>query len=200
MSHPRRPPLASPNVGGAPSGAPGRVRIHYRRLPDRTRIFDQQVVLRREDVVVTLSEPVRLEAPMEIAGNVAMEHGSLALWFTFPGAWHDIGRFHRGDGTFTGFYANILTPPHMEGAVWHTTDLFLDLWLPPGGEALILDEDELDDALRKGDVEPGLAGRAREEAARLHGLAVSGRWPPPVVHEWTLERALAELGRARADR
>ena len=65
--------------------------------------------------------------------EVALERGSDAVWFTFPGLWHDIGRFHRSDGTFTGIYANILTPPLIQpDGVWHTTDLFLDLWQKPG--------------------------------------------------------------------
>ena len=172
---------------------PARVRIHYRRLPNRERIFDQRVVLWRDDVIVTLSEPLQLEAPMEIAGRVALEAGSLALWFTFPGAWHDIGRFHRADGTFTGVYANILTPPRIDGPRWATTDLFLDLWVPADGDVRLLDEDELVDALQAGNIEPALADRARGEAERLVGLAAQGAWPPPVVREWPLERALAAL-------
>lgn len=188
MSRSRRPPRPD-----RPAGS-GEVRIHYRRLPDDERIFLQRVVLERADVIVTLSEPLELGAPMEIAGAVALEAGSLALWFTFPGAWHDIGRFHRADGTFTGVYSNILTPPRIDGRVWDTTDLFLDLWLPAAGNALVLDEDELAEALEKGHIDPSLAERAREEAERLSGLAREGVWPPPVVREWTLERALATLG------
>jgi predicted RNA-binding protein associated with RNAse of E/G family len=84
----------------------------------------------------------------------------------------------------------------MEGDVWHTTDLFLDVWWPAGGEAEILDEDELDEAFGREQIDPETAARAREEAARLIEGARAGTWPPPVVREWTLERALAELSRA----
>lgn len=82
--------------------------------------------MERDDVIVTLSEPIEVASPMMADGDVMLETGSLAIWFTFPGAWHDIGQFHRADGTFSGTYANILTPPVMTGPVWHTTDLFLD--------------------------------------------------------------------------
>ena len=114
-----------------------RVRIHYRRLPDRDRIYDQRVVLALDDCVVTLSQPLELSAPMSVDGAVMLEHGSVVLWFTFPGQGHDIGLFHSADGTLTGLYANILTPPDMEGDVWHTTDLFLDLWWPAGGDVVL---------------------------------------------------------------
>ena len=171
-----------------------RVRIHYRRLPDRERVYDQRVVLEREDVVVTLSQPLDLAEPMCTDGVVMLEARSLALWFTFPGKWHDIGLFHRADATFTGLYTNILTPPEMAGDVWHTTDLFLDLWWPAGGEVVLLDEDELAEALGNGHISQDLAEHARDEADRLLRLARQGSWPPRIVSEWTLERALKSAG------
>jgi len=171
-----------------------RVEIHYRRLPDHEVVFDQRVVLERDDVIVTLSEPVELEAPMTVDDHVILEEGSRAVWFTFPGRWHDVGRFHRADGTFTGYYANILTPPRIEGSVWHTTDLFLDVWLSAHGDVRLLDEDELATALQKEHIDPATAQRAREEANRLLGLASIREWPPRIVEDWTLARVLSETG------
>ena len=148
-----------------------RVKIHYERIPDGHRIYDQRVVVERKDVVITLSEPLDLPATITHDEHVMLEAGSLALWFTFPGVWHDIGRFHRADGSFTGVYANILTPARMEGPVWYTTDLFLDVWWPSGGEVTLLDEDEFDAAIERRQIEPEVARRAREEADRLLELA-----------------------------
>ena len=70
------------------------------------------------------------------------------IWFTFPDTWHDIGRFHKADGEVTGLYANILTPPHFEDRfTWHTTDLYLHLWIPAGRRAIeVLDRDQFEDA------------------------------------------------------
>ena len=171
----------------------GRVRIHYRRLPDRVQIFDQKVVLEREDVIVTLAESTRIDRPLRVGGQPILEGGSSVVWFTFPGCWHDIGSFHLRDGTFTGYYANILTPPVMEGPEWHTTDLFLDVWLPSGGEVQLLDVDEFEEALTRSVIEPPTAERARAEADRILGLAQSGNWPPPVVEEWPLERVRSSV-------
>ena len=170
------------------------VTIHYDRPPGRVERFQQEVMLDRDDVVVTLARDMAFDPPMRIGDTVVLEEGSSVVWFTFPGAWHDIGRFHRADGTFTGFYANVLTPVEMEEGAWHTTDLFLDVWLPPDGPPRILDEDELDEAVGREMVEREVAERAREEARRLREAAEQGRWPPDVVREWTLERALAEDG------
>jgi len=166
-----------------------RVRIHYRRPPDREQIFDQIVVMESDDVIVTLSEGMVLDAPMRVEGDVVLETGSSVVWFTYPGAWHDVGRFHLADGTFTGFYANVLTPPEIDGRVWHTTDLYLDVWVSADGTVLLLDEEEFDEAVGGGLVDHDTAIRSREEADWLLAGARDGSWPPVVVRDWTLERA-----------
>ncbi len=170
------------------------VRIHYRRPPDRLEIFEQYLVHDAPEVKVTLAPAVARARPIEIAGRVVLEDRSPVVWFTFPGRWHDIGRFHSADGTFTGLYANVVTPVAI-GADhrWDTTDLFLDLWMDQAGP-VVLDEDELDEARARGWVDPLTAERARAEVVGMRADAAAGRWPPAVVAEWTLERARAALG------
>ena len=166
-----------------------RVRIHYQRLPDREQVFDQSVVFRGVDVIVTLAESTQLDRTLVVDGQPILEQGAGVVWFTFPGEWHDIGSFHLADGTFTGYYANVLTPPRIEGPNWWTTDLFLDVWLPHDGPVRLLDEDEFEEARERGVLDPDTAGRARQEATRILDLVADGRWPPPVVLEWPLGRA-----------
>jgi predicted RNA-binding protein associated with RNAse of E/G family len=178
-----------------------RVRIHYRRIPDHEEIFDQRIVVERTDVIVTVTDPLSLAEPIRACGQVLLEPGARAVWLTFPGAWHDIGRFHLRDGTFTGYYANILTPVQIEvphdgaGPVWRTTDLFLDVWLPPLGPVALLDEDEMEEALARGHIDADTARQARAEADRLIRLAATGDWPPRVAREWTLQRIEADEAR-----
>jgi predicted RNA-binding protein associated with RNAse of E/G family len=173
------------------ASTPERVRIHYHRPPDREEVFEQQVIARTPDCVVTLLESARLDRPMRIDGDVALEPGSPIVWFTFPGVWHDIGRFHTADGTPTGLYANVLTPVEFLAADhWRTTDLFLDVWRDAAGRVHVLDEDELDAALRARWIDAPTAEAARAEAGRIRAEARAGRWPPPIVGDWPLERAL----------
>lgn len=169
------------------------VRIHYLRPPDREELFVQRVVHESDEVVVTLVDHATLPRPVQVDGTVVLDPGAPAVWFTFPGAWHDVGRFHRVDGTFTGIYANILEPVTFLGPrEWRAVDLFLDLWLGEGGAApRLLDEDELEEALARGWLDPTTGAAARAEAERLLVLARARRWPPAIVHEWTLERARA---------
>ena len=139
--------------------------------------------------------------PSIVDDAVVLEDGSPIVWFSFPGAWHDVGRFHRADGTFTGLYANVLTPVvGLDGSEWTTTDLFLDVWIPGGdGPPRLLDEDEFTVARESGHIDEDTARSALAEARRLLDHAAAGSWPPRVVREWTLERAREALRHSRAD-
>jgi uncharacterized protein len=170
------------------------VGIHYHRPPDRTQLFRQYLVHDTPEVKITLATDLTFEVPVRIHDRIVLETGSEAVWFTMPGVWHDIGRLHRADGTFTGIYANIITPCAFETPTrWRTTDWFLDLWIDPDGRISILDEDEFEDAIAKGYVDETTEARVREEATRLKKWAEAGEWPPPIVHEWTRERAREAL-------
>jgi len=166
------------------------VRINYLRPPDRREVFIQRLLLDSPEVKITLAEAVPFDPPIEILGKVALEAGSDAVWFTFPGRWHDIGRFHKANDVFTGIYANILTPPLIRpNGEWETTDLFLDVWVDPEGHLSVLDLDQLSEAEANGWLPPDQAERARDEVEWIKKEFDAGRWPPPVVEEWTLERA-----------
>lgn len=180
-------------------GPPPTVHIHYRRLPHRDAVFDQLLLRDGEDVKVTFAASVRREEPVRVGGDVVLEDGSDVVWFTFPGAWHDIGRFHTADGVFRGFYANILTPPTFHpGRVWRTTDLVLDVWLPPGGPPSVLDRVAFDEAVRRGWLHRQTRRRALEEVEAILDGVRRGAWPPAVSLEWTRERAREVAGVGRA--
>lgn len=169
------------------------VTIHYRRPPDREEVFTQRVVAWTDECVVTLLEAAALRRPVTIGGRTVLEPGAPVVWFTYPGRWHDIGRFHLRDGTFTGVYANVLTPVRMQDARWETTDLFLDVWKGVDGRVEVLDEAELAEAVAHGWLDAATAARARSEAAALATAARQGRWPPPHVEAWTLLRAREQV-------
>lgn len=168
-----------------------RVDIHYRRIGRPAETYRQLVLESGPAGIVTFQSRAPIESPAVVDGATILEPGSPVIWFTFAGSWHDIGLFHRADGTFTGVYANILTPVEFVGdGAWATTDLCLDVWVPRSGRARLLDEAELDEAEAASLVDRGLAGRARAEAAALLRDHSAGRWPPRLVGEWSLERAM----------
>lgn len=171
---------------------PDEIRIRYLRLPDHEQVYVQRMVFDGEDVKITLAEEIDVPSK-RVRGRLAMEPGSDVVWFTFPGAWHDIGRFYLTDHSFAGYYANILTPAVFgSGGEWATTDLFLDVWMSPDGQVTVLDEEQFLDAVQLGLIDATVAERALQEVQRIRDAAALGQWPPPVVKEWDLERALKE--------
>jgi predicted RNA-binding protein associated with RNAse of E/G family len=154
-------------------------------------IFEQLRVYASADGIVTFTEQCGVERTVLVGSDVILEPASPVVWFTFPGAWHDIGRFHRADGTFTGVYTNILTPVHfLDELTWETTDLFLDVWMPANSDkAVVLDRAEFTAGLYEGSIDGPTAARAEAEVAQILALHSAGRWPPLLVDEWTLQRA-----------
>ena len=182
-------------VSATPEATPGSfVHIHYLRPPDRKTVYVQRLLGEDAGALVTLARDLSFEPPLRIGGEVALETDSLAIWFTLPGEWHDIGIFYRRDGRRTGIYANILTPPLItrngNQTRWDTVDLFLDVWIPEGGEPVLLDREQLEDAEGRGWVPSGTARRAEREGTALLESARAGMWPARHVVDWTLERAL----------
>ena len=173
------------------------IAIHYHRPPDRTDIFEQLLVHSTAEYVVTYLESAPDRKSSRVDDEVILEPGSPIVWFTYPGRWYDIGRFHRADGTFTGFYANILTPVEMNGDRWATTDLFLDVWLSATGATTILDQPEFLAAVDAGWISAATAATAREHAETLAIAARQGLWPHPEVAEWTLEKVRKRVGNQR---
>ncbi len=182
MTHRRAIPLP-------PAGTT--VEIRYRRLDRPTETYRQHVLESSPRGIVTFQPRTPIEAPLNVAGAPILEPASPVIWFTFPGAWHDIGIFHLADGTLTGLYANILTPVEFLSACsWKTTDLCLDVWVPRHGSACLLDEEELAKAEAAELVTAKLAERARQEASSLMEGLAPGSWPPALVSEWSLAAAL----------
>lgn len=177
------------------------VEIHYHRPPDRLDVFTQELVLDRLDCKVTLHHSPPLSDPIRVGDRVVFEPGASIVWFVFPDRWYDLARFHLRDDTFTGFYANLITPPRLEGDTWIMHDLCLDLWLGEEGNCKVLDQDEFDEAVDQRWIDLPTADRARHELERLIDDASAGRWPPAIAREIDLPkaRALSETHHADDD-
>ncbi|MDH3424654.1 MAG: hypothetical protein OEN00_16780, partial [Gemmatimonadota bacterium] len=70
-------------------------------------------------------------------------------------------------------------------------DLFLDLWQPVQGEHHWLDEQELDDAVRKRLIDAGTRRRIQNERVMMEYQLREGAWPPPIARDIDLDQARA---------
>jgi len=116
------------------------------------------------------------------------------VWFVFPNSWHDIGRFHLNDGTFTGWYTNLCKPVQFDGHTWIGNDLFLDLWQFATGDPVWLDEEEFDEAVQSKLIDKPLQKQILNQRALIDMQVKLGAWPPPVARDIDLAQAEALLG------
>lgn len=119
-----------------------------------------------------------------------MAAGYDVIWFLFKDEPFDVGRFYRPDGTWTGYYVDILEPVRWQGTNADTlqpiVDLFLDLWIAPDGEHMVLDEDEFEDAKAKGYLSGDQVAHAQETLQRLVASVMQNTFPQDVVKNFRL--------------
>lgn len=164
-----------------------RVVFDYVRTGDRRATFDA-CLLHADDKVIVVSHEAQPSRPLQHGGQVVMAPGYLVVWFLFKGKSYDIGRFYRPDGVWTGYYVDILEPVEWVGDDPHSItpliDLELDLWIAPDLSHQVLDEEEFEDAVRRGDLTSAQASQARSTLSQLVTLLEKGSFPPPIVCDY----------------
>jgi predicted RNA-binding protein associated with RNAse of E/G family len=75
--------------------------------------------------------------------------------------------FDDYEGYFRGWYVNLEQPQRRTSRGFDYEDELLDIWVAKGHEPELLDEDELDEAVRRGFVSPERATEIRAKAERL---------------------------------
>lgn len=179
------PAAAGENDEGMTLIPPGRiigeVTIPYLRPPDRRTLLRSYLLEATEERLVT-AHRYNPPAPLRRAGEIVLDVDYWAVWFLFKNRPYDVGRVYRPDGTWTGYYVDVLEPVRWRGADPSTlepvVDLFLDLWIEPDGRYVILDEDEFEGAEHLGHIAWDQAQRARTVLRQLVREVEGGTFPP----------------------
>jgi ribose-phosphate pyrophosphokinase len=162
------------------------ISLIYKRFSHKISRIEQQLIFENSDMMIT-KHRVKISTPFIINGDVVLDDGYWALWFTFWGKWHDIGKFYPPEEKFTGYYCDIITPMRrLSDSEIEITDLCLDLWISPDGNYTILDEDEFDEAVRSNWIDNSLIQRAKSELATLIESVKLGEFPPDFVKSYEL--------------
>jgi len=178
-----------------------KLKLRYRRLPDRLTIYEQELLydnwcpyhsLGYGELIISRAT-LRPQQPLVHANQVLIGPGYQAIWFVVAGGWHDLGKIYSPSGALQGYYCDIIRPMRRTAEGLEIDDLLLDLWIFPdtrrtgtSGRYLVLDEDEFDEALKQGWIEPSTATRARRELEKLIKEVESGRFPPSVVERFSI--------------
>ena len=172
-----------------PARSRGQLVFEFVRPPDRRVAFTAHLLEATEHVIV-VAHALAPSRPLDYAGAPVLAAGYWAVWFLFKDRPFDVGRIYRPDGTWTGYYVDVLEPVRWRGADPSTldpiVDLFLDLWIAPDGGYLVLDEDEFAAAVRLGHLTAAQAAHARAVLDALVAATARGDFPPEVVRTFTL--------------
>lgn len=108
-----------------------------------------------------------LETPWAESGTTIAEPGYtwVTLWET--GKPYIITKFLNTEGELVGVYCDVSRPVKRVGDGFTFDDMYLDVWMVPGQEPVILDENELEEAVQAGYITQAEVQQAMEVALRL---------------------------------
>ena len=163
------------------------ISILYRRPPHSATRY-QGLLLNVTKRSLTIQSRLQLAHPRQVGGRTIAASGYWAIWFLFKDEWFDIGKFYDESKNWLGYYCDIVKPIKrlMSGTSTSViTDLFLDVWIC-NDEVYILDEDELEDAVKHRFVSKKLAARARSQVQMIMKRIKQREFPPAQVKEAVL--------------
>jgi len=165
---------------GSPIEPARKIHLRFIRLPNHVLNLHDDLVYRSKRVVVGRSEVTSAHSVV-FDNEVVLAPGFPIVYFELMGKWFTVGKIRNLQGTHTGYYCDIVTPPRLFDDGIELTDLFVDLWVSPDLRCKVLDEEELEDAFRKGWITEQLYSKAKMEVEKLVRLVRSGKFPPREV-------------------
>jgi len=144
-----------------------RLEIHHGK-PDGRRLVLGSGEVTDYDPAGTLTVRREISSSGEYDGlGTPREPGDAAITKLKEGRWWYPTAYRGPDGERKGTYVNVCTPVELFPDAATYVDLHVDVIDPPEGEAHVVDEDELDDAVEAGHVSEALAKRAKETAEKV---------------------------------
>ena len=158
-----------------------RLHLRYLRLPAQVLEMYDELVFKSERIIVGKSQVTSAHSIM-FDGKTVLKAGFPITYFELIGRWFTIVKVRNLQGRHTGYYCDIATPPRLlkDGSV-ELTDLFLDLWVSPDLKYKVLDEEELEDALKNGWVSKELYETAKRELQKLVAMVEQRKFPPQLI-------------------
>jgi hypothetical protein len=155
-----------------------KLHIRYIRLPNQVLDIYDDLIYKSGKVIVGQGQITSTHS-IVFDGEVVLAYGFQIVYFDFIGKWFGVGKIRNLQGKHTGYYCDIVKPPKIlaDGGV-ELTDLFLDLWVSPDLRFKVLDEEELENALRKGWITKKLYDKAKKELEKLMDMVEKGKFPP----------------------
>jgi predicted RNA-binding protein associated with RNAse of E/G family len=146
-----------------------------RTLDGREQHFATHLLLRTPNVAV-VRYSFTGTTPVTVSGFV-MPPGSQSTGFFWRSRSYDLYHIARADGSPIADRFDVVEQVRIGAAGVVFTDLLLDLWVSPLGEARFEDEDEVEQAHERGlidDQQRALISRTAQHLARQHKRVIAG--------------------------
>jgi len=167
------------------------IRIEYIRPGKEVTYYEEDFLAQNEACIRTFKT---LPADISVRlSNVLVEQeliqpdrrvGTIAKVYFFNEPFN-ILEFREMDGTLLGHYSDIGEPViRVSENEIQMTDLFLDIWLQPGGRLRELDWDEFEEAIQKQVITSAQADLAQETMQRLIREVQKGIYPNQYTNQF----------------
>ncbi len=148
--------------------------LRKRYIPFETvDISGDELISRGEDLLVTRWKPIKRRS--DISGGMS---------YTFLKEGYKVSKFLGPSGEFKYWYCDIIYVDYDEEADKYTlTDLLLDVKIMPDGSVMVLDVEEVAEAMEKGIITTEEACTSLRILAKVLELAYAGKFPPTLCLE-----------------
>jgi len=163
---------ATPALASLPFPQPGAtLTIEHVKLDGQVQVLGRGAVVRAssEEGLVEVEREIKTPGSYDGLG-VAKEPGDKAVTEFVEGRWYYKTSYYSASGELKGEYYNINTPLEIYPDRVRYVDLEIDVVRLPGSEPRVIDEEKLEEAVKRGQITEKLAAQAREVA---RGLAAS---------------------------
>lgn len=108
-----------------------------------------------------------LKTPWQESGTIIAQPGYTWVTLWQAGKPYIITKFLDDRGNLVGIYCDIARPVELTDGGFKFDDLYLDVWQTPNGRPVILDVEDLNDAVEAGHLTVEEAGEAMKVAKKL---------------------------------
>ena len=149
--------------------------LRKRFIPDETvDISKDELLFRSEKLLVTSWKAIKPRA--DLSGGIS---------FAFLEEGIKISRFYDNDGKFIYWYCDIIDVEYdSELDRYCLVDLLVDVKIMPTGQVIVLDIEELADALEEGIISQEQLCRALRKINKLLEMINSGNFPPEECRQY----------------
>ncbi len=160
-----------------------KITVRFIRPPNKIDVWEHELVLDSKKNIISKFIFDGVSHAFAVAKIPVIENGYIGRAYEFAGKWFEIVKVIDKNNVIKGYYCNINEPFKRIGSGYEIFDLFIDLWVFPDGKYVVLDEDELGNAIKEGWISAYQAKKARETIDQLIVMIEKGEFPPEIVRE-----------------